>query len=177
MAQQDWIQTFTGKKFFPLEPKAEDVDINDIIHALSNQSRFAGHCTKFYSVGQHSVLVSEMCTQENALHGLLHDASEAYLVDVPSPLKRLPQFEAYRDAEKKLMAVICSVFGLPAVEPPEVKEIDKRMLATEARDLTFTQGRGWSVEQEPYHFKIEPWSPEVTRIRFMSRLHELYYRK
>jgi len=173
----DWIQTFTGKRFYPLDPRAEDIDINDIIHALSNQTRFAGHCTTFYSVAQHCVLVSAMCLPENALWGLLHDASEAYLVDIPSPLKKAKEFEAYRNAEAKLMLVICEVFGLPPLEPDEVKVVDKRILATEARDLTMSHGRGWSMSYEPYDFHIVPWSPEEARIKYMSRLHELYFQR
>jgi hypothetical protein len=168
-----WIATFTGKRFYPLDPRKEDIDINDIVHALSNQSRFAGHCTQFYSVAQHSVLVSLMCDPDDMLWGLLHDASEAYLVDVPSPIKHLPEFQVYRDAEKKLMDVICDTFGIPTQEPTSVKLADKRILATEARDLTMNEGRGWAVMHEPYEFHIHPWAPEYARAKFFSRLHDL----
>lgn len=169
-----WIQTWSGKSFFPLDHRHAEIDINDIIHALSNQSRFAGHCTKFYSVAQHSVHVSHMCPDDSALWGLLHDASEAYLCDIPSPLKRCPEFAFYRDAEKRLMNVICDVFGLEHDEPPVVKEADKRMLATEARDLTMTQGRGWDHPGAvPYDLHIVPWEPEYARAKFVSRFHEL----
>lgn len=173
----DWIITFTGRRFYPLDPRVEDVNINDVAHALSNQCRFAGHCMQFYSVAQHSVLVSMMCPDKDALWGLLHDASEAYLVDVPSPLKRMPEFKAYRDAEAKVMATICAAFGLDAHEPPSVKLVDKRMLATEARDLTFTKGHGWASQLEPYDLHIQPWTPEHSRIRFLGRLHELTMKK
>jgi len=168
-----FIVTYTGKRFYPLDPRAEDVDVNDIMHSLSHLSRFAGHCTSFYSVAQHCVLVSLMCPPEFALWGLLHDAPEAYLVDVPSPLKRCPEFAFYREAESKLMSTICGVFGLDKIEPPAVKLVDKRMLATEARDLTMTEGRGWITEAEPYDFHIKPWSPEIARAKYISRLHEL----
>lgn len=118
-----------------------------------------------------------MCDPVDALWGLLHDASEAYLVDVPSPLKRLPEFEAYRQAEARLMETICGVFGLSAQEPPSVKLADRRMLATEARDLTMTEGRGWVTEAEPYDFCIKPWTPEYARAKYISRLHELMLSK
>lgn len=172
-----FIVTYTGKNFYPLDPRIEDIDINDIIHALSNLSRFGGHCTNFYSVAQHCVLVSLVCEKQDALWGLLHDASEAYLVDIPSPLKRCPEFEFYRTAEQNLMAVICDVFGLGRDEPPSVKLADKRVLATEARDLTMTEGRGWAASAEPYEFHIKPWSPEVARVKFISRLHELMMKR
>lgn len=170
----DYITTYTGKRFYPLDARVEDVDITDIAHALSNQCRFAGHCNIFYSVAQHAILVSQMCRPEDALFGLLHDASEAFLCDVPTPLKRQPEFEPYRNAEKALMNIICDAFGLVHDEPVSVKEADKRMLATEARDLTFTAGRGWTtMNAEPYDWHVQAWSPEYTRVKFLSRFHEL----
>lgn len=172
-----WICTYTGKRFYPLDPRAEEIDINDIIHSLSNLCRFAGHPTLFYSVAQHCVLVSLMCDPQDALWGLLHDASEAYLIDVPSPLKKCPEFAFYREAEANLMAVICDTFKLSRDEPPSVKLADKRMLATEARDLTMTEGRGWTTEAEPYDFHIKPWTPEYARVRYISRLHELMLKR
>lgn len=168
-----FIATYTGRRIFPLDPRREDIDTNDIIHALSHLCRFAGHCNQFYSVAQHCVLVSQVCDQVDALWGLLHDASEAYLVDVPSPLKRCPEFAPYRAAEARLMAVICDRYGLNRDEPPSVKLADQRMLATEARDLTMTEGRGWVTEAEPYDFHIKPWTPEYARVRYISRFHEL----
>lgn len=168
-----WIQTYSGKAFFPFDPRVEDIDINDILHALSNQCRFAGHCTQFYSVAQHCVLVSQMCDPKDALYGLLHDATEAYLVDIPSPLKKSPAFAPYRETEKRLMETICQAFGLESDEPPSVKLADRRMLATEARDLTMTEGRGWATEAAPFDFHIQPWTPEYARAKFISRLHEL----
>lgn len=172
-----WIITYTGKRFYPLDPIVSDIDINDIAHALSNQARFAGHSTQFYSVAQHSVLVSVVCPEEYALWGLLHDATEAYLVDVPSPLKKCKEFSFYREVEKKLMNVICDSFNLPHDEPPSVKDVDKRMLATEARDLTMSEGRGWFIESEPFEFHIKPWTPEYARVKFMSRFHDLLLKR
>ena len=79
----DWMQTHSGIQFWPLDPRPEDILIEDIAHALSNQCRFAGHCCFHYSVAQHSVLVSENVPAQDAMWGLLHDAGEAYLVDLP----------------------------------------------------------------------------------------------
>jgi hypothetical protein len=73
----DWMQTFTGRRFWPLDPRGEDVLIEDIAHALSLLTRYGGHCTRFYSVAEHSVLLARAATPENALWLLLHDASEA----------------------------------------------------------------------------------------------------
>lgn len=82
-----WIQTFTGKQFWPLTPKAEDVCIEDIAHALAFKCRFGGHCKTFYSVAEHSCRVAEILRPEHQLIGLLHDAAEAYLPDVAAPIK------------------------------------------------------------------------------------------
>jgi hypothetical protein len=83
----DWMQTYTGRQFWPIDPRADEIDIVDIAHALSQQCRFAGHCKSFYSVATHSWHTSNVCNSENALWGLLHDAAEAYLVDLPTPIK------------------------------------------------------------------------------------------
>jgi uncharacterized protein len=83
-----WIQTVTGKQFWPMDAQPEEVDIEDIAHALSLPCRFNGHCKQFYSVAEHSIHVSRVVSNENAARGLLHDAAEAYLSYIPQPVKR-----------------------------------------------------------------------------------------
>ena len=78
-----WIQTYTGRQFWPLDPRIEDIDIHDIAHALSHQCRYSGHCLRFYSVAEHSVLLSHHVAGEHMLWALLHDAWEAYLAAIP----------------------------------------------------------------------------------------------
>ncbi|WP_209744070.1 HD family hydrolase [Klebsiella michiganensis] len=93
-----FIQTFTGKHFNYLDIQQDAIEIEDIANALSNICRFAGHLPEFYSVAQHSVLTSNLVPQEFALEALLHDAAEAYLQDIPAPLKRLlPGYRAIED--------------------------------------------------------------------------------
>ncbi len=86
----DYIATYTGKQFYPLDPRPEDVCLEDIAHSLSNLCRFTGHTDtdRFYSVAQHSVICSTIVAPEAALLALLHDAAEAYLGDISRPLKR-----------------------------------------------------------------------------------------
>jgi hypothetical protein len=169
----DWLQTRTGRKVFPLDLRPEDVVIEDIAHALSLQCRFAGHTRGLYSVGQHSLHVAEyLCdlgeSAQVVLWGLLHDASEAYLSDIPRPLKRRPEFAFYREAEARAMATICWRFGLPVVEPPIVKHADGVLLATEARDLMAPLHADWH-HQEANGFEVLPrhiaprWWAEVER--------------
>lgn len=168
-----WIQLYSGRKLFPLKPRVEDIDIEDIAHSLSNMCRFTGHVKYFYSVAQHSVLVSYLCDKEHALYGLLHDATEAYLVDMPKPIKRLETFSNFREIENNIMGVIAKKFGLPQVEPRIVKEADIKMLATEARDLMSPLHPDWVQPCQPYPFKIEPLNPAEAKELFLSRYREL----
>ena len=127
------ILTASGRYFDLLAPERSQFDINEIAHALANLCRFTGHTSRFYSVAQHSVLTSYLVPEEHALAALLHDAAEAYLGDVASPLKHLlPEYAAiYARVESALLAH----YGLPSELPPCVKRADLIMLATEKRDL------------------------------------------
>ena len=118
------INTFSGLRFWPLNPDPEKILIGDIVHALAHQCRFGGHASRVYSVAEHSVHISRLCPPEVALWGLLHDASQAYLVDLPRPLKQLPEFAAYREAERRLQRMIAVRFGLPPEQPASVTEAD-----------------------------------------------------
>ena len=82
-----YIQTYNGKLFSLIDPQPEDVHIADIIESLSKQCRFVGHCKYFYSVAQHSVIVSNIVNEEERLAALMHDAVEAYIGDISKPLK------------------------------------------------------------------------------------------
>ncbi len=168
-----WIQTYSGRRFNPLNPNSEAIVIQDIAHALSMQCRFSGHCHQFYSVAQHSVLVSHICGFDHALWGLLHDASEAYLVDMPRPLKRSGKLDAFIEFERKVQKAVCKRFDLPEKEPPDVKRADTILLATEARDLMSPLHPDWRQPVEPLPFKIEPWTPEQAKENFLKRFNEL----
>jgi uncharacterized protein len=168
-----WIQTYSGLRFNPLNPNPDSILIQDIAHSLSMQCRFSGHIKHFYSVAQHSVLVSYLCDSADALWGLLHDATEAYLVDLPSPLKRSGFFDNFKSAEGILMNAVCKRFELPLVEPPSVKKADRQMLCTEQRDLLSVHRSDWKVEMTPLPFKIEALSQREAKDLFMKRFYEL----
>lgn len=127
----NWIMTHTGKKFKPFNPRTEDIDIEDIAHALSNICRFNGHVNQFYSVAEHSVLVSVLCPEELKLKGLLHDAAEAYLGDVPSPLKT----ESQEAAEAILLNKIFEKFRVASGGNGIIHQIDEQVLFWEALKL------------------------------------------
>jgi 5'-deoxynucleotidase YfbR-like HD superfamily hydrolase len=169
-----WIQTFSGRKFFPLNPQIDSIIIQDIAHALSMLCRFTGHCKFFYSVAQHCVLVSYLCDTADQLYGLLHDASEAYLVDIPTPLKRTPQFEFYKKAEHHLQSMIFRKFGLTDVEPPSVKQADKLMLATEAINLLPNLHPEWKLPCKALPVVLSPMSPTEAEQLFLDRFNELF---
>ena len=173
-SDHDWIQTFRGRQFWPLAPRAGEVFLDDIAHHLAHQCRFTGAVRVFYSVAQHSVLVSlQAPVGADPLWGLLHDAAEAYLVDVARPVKHSPAFATYREAEARLMGVICDRFGLPQEEPAWVKLADNALLMTERRDLMAPPPRPWSPGPAPLADLIEPWSPYLAEARFLARFAEL----
>lgn len=168
-----WIQTHSGRRFCPTNPNPDAIVIQDIAHALSMQCRFSGHCKKFYSVAQHSVLVSYICDSQDALWGLMHDASEAYLVDIPRPLKQSGKLNGYVEFERVMQEAVCRRFGLPMKEPPSVKKADTVLLATEARDLMSPLHSDWQQPVEPLPFLIEAWGPDKAKDMFMKRFFEL----
>jgi hypothetical protein len=170
------IGTSSGRRIRPFDPNPNDIDINDIAHALSHICRFNGHISQFYSVAQHCVHVSENVPPEFALAGLLHDASEAYLCDIPSPLKKSPEFNFYRFIEANMENVINALFGIDWPMPKEVKEWDKNLVVAEALAL-FKNPPAWAVEameSRPFDFKIERcWDPNEAKYKFLYRFAEL----
>jgi len=168
------IITASGHWFNVLDPNPDEVRIEDIAHALANQCRFTGHTSQFYSVAQHSVLVSWHCDPEDALAGLLHDASEAYLSDIARPVKKHPDFGPfYLAAEEKLTAAVYKHFGLDITAPPaSVKLADDLMLRTEARDLMPDEFPVYEGDTLPA--AISGISPQNAYIGFMDRFEQLY---
>lgn len=167
----DFIQLYSGRDFYFLNPDPEDIDEEDIAHTLSLLCRFGGHCREFYSVAQHSVLCSYNCAPGYEFEALMHDASEAYLVDMPRPIKNV--LKGYRDIENNLDRVIRAKYRLPLEMTAECMLIDNQMLATERRDLMPAQGKPWVWLPDPLDFKIVPWSPEKAAQRFIERFDEL----
>ena len=122
--------------------------------------------------------VSQRCRPEDALWGLLHDASEAYLSDVPAPLKELPAFEAYRAAERSLQATIAVRFGLSIEQPRSVTEADRAVLGIEIRDLLrpVDAPQAGRPQQKSKLAIANPWQPRIAKARFLSRCRELCWK-
>jgi hypothetical protein len=167
------IDTFSGLRFWPLDPDPAKILIEDIAHALAHQCRFGGHASKFYSVAEHSVHVSQLCLPEHALWGLLHDASEAYLVDLPRPLKLLAEFAPYREAERRLQRVIAVRFGLQPDQPASVAEADDTMLWIEAHSLLGSLPLEAIRGTRPPFEITEPLPPVEAERLFLRRFKEV----
>jgi hypothetical protein len=169
-----WIQTYTGKKFDPLNPRAEDIDILDIAHALSNACRFSGHVKVLYSVAEHSLWVADLLKSWGRppmveLWGLLHDASEAYLCDVPKPIK--PHLTNYGEIEARVMLAVCERFDLPPSIPQSVHEADWHACVNEARQLLIGGPLGWDDPAVP--FRLVQTNRAFAKRDFLSRFSEL----
>lgn len=169
----NWMQTYTGRQFWPMDPRASEVHLDDIAHALAHTCRFGGHCERFYSVAEHSVLVSLVVPPELALLGLLHDATEAYVLDVPRPIK--PYLQGYKEIEFGVWRAIAAKFGLPVEMPQAIKDADNAVLLAEAEQIMKVHPAPWSVPGEPAPVQVVGWHPERAarffRLRFAQLAH------
>jgi hypothetical protein len=178
-----YLQTVSGRWVNPFDPDPAQLDIGDIARALSNQCRFGGHCRVFYSVAQHSVHVSELIEQrggdvEEVFAALMHDASEAYLGDMPHPIKhRSPLGAAFRDAEKHLERAIHERFAI-RTETPEIKPADRALLATERRAF-MVETWDWPELDgvQPLELELTAWPPDQAEREFSRRFAELQSRR
>lgn len=185
-----WIQTYSGRRFRPMAPRVEDVDIEDIAQALSNLCRFNGHCRSFYSVAQHSILVSELVPPDAAKAALLHDAAEAYFGDITRPVKEELYFfppapnsvlETVGVMEKKIAGVIFEAFGLewPMMDSVTrlVQNADLKALATERRDLLRWTPDRWpcleGVKAREQAIVVTS-DPQLAKREFMGRFEYLF---
>jgi hypothetical protein len=177
------ILTIDGEYFDYTDPEHSRFGIRAVAHGLSNTCRFTGQCKRFYSVAQHSLLVSmllEAYTTYEQLAGLLHDGAEAFMVDVPRPLKyMLPD---YRDIEARVDRSVLNRFGIAYPVLPVVKQADRCALYLEQRELMAPHKDKWDVETEFYGMeydfqKLQRWLDEMTPVeakaQFIIRYNDL----
>lgn len=162
------IQTFTGIFYDPFNPDVSQVDIRDIAHALSNQCRYSGHTRTHWSVAAHSCLVSLLAPQPFKRKAHAHDAHEAYVLDVPRPIKKHPSMAGYRALEHANEAVVCAALNVELDMPLEVKYADNIALWAEAEELL--HGCGDWTECRPEKEHEESIAYARARIREMLEL-------
>lgn len=164
------ILTSAGHYFNFMTPENSVFSIDTIAHALSHICRFNGHTRTHYSVAQHSVMVSWQLPPEHALAGLLHDAAEAFIGDVASPLKQL--LPDYKVIEQRVEAEIFKRFGLPADLHAAVVHADRVMLATEARDLMPCHADDWGFPPA-LACTVTPWTSDEACDLFLLEFEKL----
>src|SRR5215218_5038535 len=174
-----FLQTVSGRRVNPFDPDPDDLDIGDIARALGNLCRFGGHSRVFYSVAQHSVIVSELVEQrggdvEDVFAALMHDATEAYLGDMPHPIKHRSELgAAFKQAEDHLEQVIRKRFRIKP-DVPDIKRVDRALLATERRAFS---GENWHWPEldgvEPLELEVIAWPPDAAARAFAARYAEL----
>ncbi len=168
------ITTYTGKQFYPGDPDQNLINILDIAHALALTCRFAGHCRTFYSVAEHTKRLCDIVPIELKPLAVMHDAAEAYLLDVPSPLKDTV-FKDYRKVEQNLCSLIFQKFDiLPVTEGmlAELKKAENRLVATEIRDLMNNHDENYCLIGKPLPEAIIPVAWYKAEKQFL----DVYYR-
>lgn len=179
----DYIETAKGNRFYLSHP---EFDIEEIAHALSQQCRFAGHCARFYSVAEHSVLVSRLMDAPalalpDPFEGLMHDASEAYLCDIAAPWKAL--LPDYKRIEGELEEKLRARFGLPLKMTDGCKRADWLALFIEAHWLLPTGAKDWpapagikeqAAELIAAHWMPICYSPGEAKRRFLDHFERLH---
>lgn len=170
---ETYVTTINGNHFDLIRPDRSVFNIETIAHALSHICRFTGHTNEFYSVAQHSVLVSQNVPHHQALAALLHDAAEAYIGDISSPLKSL--LPDYKLIEKRVETALFAHFGLPATITAEIKHADLMLLATEKRDLMCDDEHEWEILEGICTLpeEIKPLGAVEARKLFLDRFEEI----
>lgn len=177
MIEDGWMETHTGKQFFFLRPRIEDIDVVDVAAALGKLCRYGGHTLRFYSVAEHSVLLARWLEAQGedpltVFSGLMHDATEGYLVDVPRPIKHV--LKDYKRIEDGLAMAIHDRFGVFYPLPRIVHEADSRILVDERAQVMSDSGNSWGTDAlEPLGVTIQFWGPDEAPQRFLAEFARL----
>ncbi len=181
----DWIQTLENRKLTPRQLKPEQVgSIDEIAHALAGRFRFSGLTARRYSVAEHCVLGSRSLPPVFAGAFLLHELSEVYLPDIPSPLKPHVFLDvgevavAWSDLEREHTLTILKALGLSSIEPliysPEVRTMDLAMLAAEKAQLVGPEPEPWGLTVPAAKVDLRVWDPALAANCFLARFMELF---
>lgn len=173
-----WMQTFSGLAFTPSDPQGDQIVLTDIAQGLAHTARYCGQTRRFYSVAEHCVHLARYALEHHGLQAariaLMHDAAEAYICDIPRPLKML--LPGYKMLEARVEKVIADRFGLPSLSDPYVKKLDDRILEDERRVLLCDPPRPWTP-REPLGIRISPEALGCWREDFLTLADELGIRE
>jgi len=165
------LQLYSNTWFDLDNPDPSLIEIEDIAHALSLQCRFTGHCNEFYSVAQHSIIVASILPDEYKFFGLMHDAHEAYVHDVASPMKTI--LPDYNRIEDKMWRAVATKYSLPLELPSAVKEADRSVCLAEKNALL--GDLDWGLKGvEPADVEIVPWAPALAEQMFLLSFDAMY---
>lgn len=172
-----WIGTYTGGKFVFENIKENKIDIKDIAHSLSMLCRYNGHCKNFYSVAEHSLLVSSLLSEELKIHGLLHDAAEAYISDIPRPYKRMiPNIKENEEEILKHIYNELNIQYLSELDIKIIKVVDTRLLQTERKLIMPDSDDVWGYMDDiiPYNnIEISNFLPKQAEHSFIKEYKHL----
>lgn len=177
----DWFETQTGRQFFILDPRPEDVRVEDVAQALGHKARFGGFYDEhvnFYSVAEHCLLMTEYALKKRgaspheALRVLLHDASEAYTGDMLAPVKR--SIPGFKEIEDRVERVVMPALGVPPGKCDLARELDERICVTERQQALKPSGNYWRNDNvEPLDVVLRFWGPNKARDIFLLTYYEL----
>jgi hypothetical protein len=181
-----WINTSLGRRFDLFNPDPADILPSDIIHALGNLCRYAGHSALFYSVAEHSCHVARGvralgATNMAQRYALMHDAAEAYVTDVPTQLKHAPQMSWFRDVEDHISDIINLKFGIEVDNDTKalVKSVDRQMIEIESRAVLPNRHESWVSPEVPHPavesvIRVECWPPARARQEMLLMFGEVF---
>lgn len=174
----DFMQTFSGGRIWPLDPRPEEIDITDVAHHLGKICRYGGACLRFYSVAEHCVLMAREAKRLGLPHGLrlqmlIHDAPEYILGDMVRPIKKhMPE---YKPAETRLLRCMCGRFNVGYPLDPMVKQFDEAIGLTERAQNMAVPNFAWGVNFEadkPLPVRLQMWSPDRAPHEFLLEWYE-----
>jgi len=170
-----WIQTISGRQFNLSNIEPEAICLEDIAHSLSNICRFNGHTKSFYSVAEHCVVMSHLVPADAQAGALMHDAGEAYIGDISTPLKNLAP--ALGDIENRILEAVLQKYGIEyARHRGLLKEADLRMLETERLQLMANPKiENWECTRhiEAFDVGLPSWTPYQAKTEFLNRAYAL----
>lgn len=180
----DWMETAFGHKFFPLDPRPEEVHLADIAAHLARINRYNGAAKlECYSVAEHSVIMAfwlyrEYACEKLAYQGLFHDAPEAYIGDMVRPLKRnmpafvaaeAPVYNAIVEAFPVLLQSHGGVLNTVYELDDRVHDADNRILVDERKQAMRPSTNSWGIDHlEPLGIRIHGWSAGEAEARFLA---------